>query len=216
MKPAAAKIAAAVRLETLTKAEQSRRTRRLVIETGAACLARFGYAQTTMLLIASEAGLSRGPLHYHFADRNAVMAAIAENLPKAAPATIAGLLAKQTIEERLEAMLDLAIEEHTGPHHYVAMELLMAARNDHDLASAISPHLTISEGVMDDWWDDYFSLLSWPRERLLAFRRLTVACLRGLALDHVAEPHSPLHRQALELFREMFIGFAGDTSAGKT
>ena len=46
-----------------SKAEQSRRTRRLIVATGTRCLADYGYARTTMLLIARQAGLSRGPLH---------------------------------------------------------------------------------------------------------------------------------------------------------
>lgn len=67
---------------SLPKAEQSRRTRMLIIETGIACLSKYGYAQTSMHLIAREANLSRGPLHYHFADKNELMGAIAEHLPQ--------------------------------------------------------------------------------------------------------------------------------------
>ncbi|MFM9598071.1 TetR/AcrR family transcriptional regulator, partial [Streptomyces scabiei] len=56
----------------LPKAEQARRTRELIIQTGIRCLASAGFANTTMLSIAREANISRGPLHYHFADRNAL------------------------------------------------------------------------------------------------------------------------------------------------
>jgi len=45
------------------KAEQARRTRALVVETGIRGLATHGFASTTMLLISREAGISRGPLH---------------------------------------------------------------------------------------------------------------------------------------------------------
>jgi AcrR family transcriptional regulator len=191
------------------KAEQSRRTRDLIVRTGADCLARYGYAQTTMLLIANEAGLSRGPLHYHFKDKYEVMSAIARALPKSSRTDlIRALEAKSGPAERLAALIDLGLEEHTGPHHFVAMELLMAARNDPDLAAAIAPHLQTSEREVDAWYVEYLSLLRWPRERLVAFRRLTVACLRGLALDQVIQEEGPAHAEAMAMFREIFLNYA--------
>lgn len=193
----------------IPKAEQSRRTRRLIVKTGARCLADFGYAQTTMLLIAQQAGLSRGPLHYHFADRYAVMAAIARDLPRGVNANALARLGRAGSPfERVVALIDMGLEEHTGPHHFVAMELLMAARNDARLAAEIAPHLTDSEAVVDDWWADYLSILRWPRDRLLAFRHLVVACLRGLALNQVLQHDPGAHARTLELFREVFQTFA--------
>ncbi len=193
----------------LAKAEQSRRTRDLIVRTGADCLARYGYAQTTMLLIAKEAGLSRGPLHYHFQDKTEVMAAIARALPRGARSDVVrSLEAKLTAAERLEALIDIGLNEHTGPHHFVAMELLRVARNDAELAAAIAPHLRASEREVDDWYVEYLALLRWPRERLVAFRRLTVACLRGLALDDVVREEGPAHAEAMALFREVFLSFA--------
>ena len=87
----------------IPKAEQARRTRKLIVATGIRCLATHGFASTTMLLIAREAGISRGPLHYHFADRNALMAAIAEALPRGVSSALLERLSQpRTITERLE------------------------------------------------------------------------------------------------------------------
>lgn len=207
--------AASVR-NVVPKAEQARRTRALIVETGIACLARHGFAATTMLLIAREAGISRGPLHYHFADRNTLMAAIAEALPRGINADLmARLLAPTTIAARLETLVDVALEEHLGAHHFAAMELLLAARADPELAAAIRPHFLVSEIVIDGWWTDYFALLRWPAARLVAFRHVTVACLRGLALDHLLQGDADAHAEALALFREMFLAFArGDAADG--
>jgi AcrR family transcriptional regulator len=193
----------------LPKAEQTRRTRRLIVETGIRCLAQHGFANSTMLLISREAGISRGPLHYHFADRNALMAAIAEALPRGVSSQVlARLAAAKTLEDRLAAVIDIALEEHLGPHHFAAMELLLAARNDPELSAAIKPHLLGSEGGIDEWWQEYLVLLRWPPERLVALRHVTVACLRGLALDHLLQGDAQAHADALNLFREMFLSFA--------
>ena len=192
----------------IPKAEQARRTRALIVKTGIRCLAQHGFASTTMLLISKKAGISRGPLHYHFADRNELMAAIAEALPRGVSRKVmTRLLAPQTLEARLETMVDFALGEHLGPHHFAAMELLLAARNDPELAKAIQPHFLESETLSDEWWIDYFGMLQWPANRLIAFRHVAVATLRGLALDYLLHGDAEAHKNALELFREMFIAF---------
>jgi hypothetical protein len=51
-------------------------------------------------------------------------------------------------------------------------------------------------------------MLQWPKERLIAFRHVAVACLRGLALDHLLQGDAAAHENALSLFRDMFMTFA--------
>lgn len=195
--------------KVVPKAEQARRTRALIVETGMRCIAEQGFANTTMLSIAREAGLSRGPMHYHFADRNELMAAIAEALPRGMSRELLDRLrAPKTLEERLQTLVQVALEEHLGPHHFVAMELLLAARKDPELLTAIRPHFLASELEIDEWWTHYFALLRWPVERLVAFRHVSVACLRGLALDHLLQGDAEAHNNALELFRDMFMAIA--------
>ena len=199
--------------EVVPKAEQSRRTRDLIIETGMRCLATYGYAQTTMLLISKEAGISRGPLQYHFKDKNDLMAAIAEALPMQVTETVRQRLRSAvTIEARLTTVIDIALEEHTGRHHFVAMELLMAARNDPALAAAIGPHLQRGEAAIDDWWTDYLAMHGRSRADLLALRHVVVACLRGLALDHILQQDAQAHANALQFFRSMFLTVAQGAS----
>ena len=195
------------------RAEQARRTRALIVETGIRCLASHGFANTTMLLISREAGISRGPLHYHFADRNELMGAIAEALPSGVSKKLMKrLMDRKTLEDRIETVIDIALDEHLGPHHFAAMELLLAARNDPELAKAIQPFFLESETLSDDWWTDYFAMLHWSPERLVAFRHVAVACLRGLALDYLLHGDAKAHSKALELFREMFMTFGRASS----
>lgn len=202
------------RREIVPKAEQSRRTRDLVITTGIRCLARYGYAQTTLLLIANEAGVSRGPLNYHFRDKNDLMAAIAEALPSQAPSDLRTRLARiEDVADRLDAVIEIALDEHTGDHHFAAIELLVAARNDRQLAAAIGPHFDQGEAVTDAWWLDYFKDLNRSREDLLALRHVAVACLRGLALDHILHQNQAAHERALAMFRSILLRTAFEPNA---
>lgn len=211
---APSKAKTAVPRAIVPKAEQARRTRALIIQTGIRCLADHGFANTTMLLISREAGISRGPLHYHFADRNALMAAIAEALPRGVDLALLDRLKRPTtIDGKLQTLIDIALDEHLGAHHFAAMELLLAARNDPELSAAIKPHFLASEIAIDNWWTDYFATLGWQSGKLVAFRHVAVACLRGLALDHLLQGDAKAHSDALGLFRAMFLAFAKQSDA---
>ncbi len=192
--------------QPMTKAAQTEQTRALILQTGIQCLYKYGYARTSLNLIAKEAGISRGPLHYHFKDPNDLMAAIGAVLPRGVTIqTRRRIAAAQNLPDRLTALIDIALEQHRGVHHFVAMELLMAARNDEALAKALRPHLLQSELAVDDWWCDYLQLMQWPRERLLALRSVTVAALRGLSVDYVLHRNDAAHSRAVTLMREMFL-----------
>lgn len=201
--------------DTLTKAERTRRTRALLIETALSCIARYGYAKTSLKLIAEEAGVSRGPLHYHYKDKNELMGEAAEALPQLISSeTTRRLAMARTIEERMETMIDLGIEQHLGDHHIVACELLMATRQDPDLASSVLPHLSAAEEAIDARWIEYARELGWSDERLTVFRRLFVAALRGLAIDHI-EYGSQTHAAVAAMLKEMLMGFVGFAEDGK-
>jgi len=192
--------------EVISKAEQTRRTRALIIETGIQCLSRFGFTQTSMHLISKEAGISRGPLSYHFKDKNDLMGAIAEALPLGAgPEILSRLRAAKDVKARLTAILDLAIDQHRGMHHFAAIELLVAARQDTALAEAIRPHFETGEHQLDMWFCDYMAETNWTDETLVAYRTVMVAALRGLALDHVLQADNVAHKSALEMFRAVFL-----------
>jgi AcrR family transcriptional regulator len=55
-------------------------TRQRAIEAAVNCLAETGYVQTTLQVIARRAGMSHGPLQYHFQSKLELMAAVAEYL----------------------------------------------------------------------------------------------------------------------------------------
>lgn len=193
----------------VSKAEQSRRTRKLIIETGIMCIAKYGFTQTSMQLISKEANISRGPLHYHFKDKNDLMGAIAEALPQqASESTREKLDSARTLENRIEVLIDIALDQHLGDHHFVAIELLTAARQDPDLASAVIPHFSEGEKRIDEWWKAYGADLHWTDCQMRAFRTVFVAGLRGLALDYSVSIDKAHHLEATKTFRDMLLSFA--------
>ncbi len=201
------------RRATTTKAEQSRRTRELIVKTGMKCIAKYGYVGTSMNLISKEAKISRGPLHYHFSSKYELMGAIAEALPRqASRKTIRRLEGAASIDERLSVFIDIAIEQHLDDHHLIAIDLLSVARRDKELASAVLPHFTESEHLVDAWWLEYARELGWSDDKMRSFRTVFLAALRGLALDYSAQIDRVAHAKAADLLREMVSSFL---SSGK-
>jgi AcrR family transcriptional regulator len=184
-----------------------------VIETGIECIAKYGFSQTSMQLISKEANISRGPLHYHFRDKNDLMGAIAEALPQqVSRETIERLSAAKSLKERMEALFDLALDQHLGKHHFVAIELLTAARRDANLAASVLPHFSEGERRIDHWWFEYGADLNWSESQMRAFRTVFVAGLRGLALNYSVSLDKAHHVEATKVFRAMLIGYVFDTA----
>lgn len=110
------------------------------------------------------------------------MGEAAEALPPLISSDTMQRLAKaRTIEERVEMLVDLALDQHLGDHHIVACELLMATRQHSELARSVLPHVLVAEQAIDARWIEYARELGWSDERMVVFRGLFVAALRGLA-----------------------------------
>ncbi len=60
--------------------QRSQATRARVCRAAAACLDRYGYAETTFARVQAQAGLSRGAITHHFPNKQALVAATAQAL----------------------------------------------------------------------------------------------------------------------------------------
>ncbi len=56
--------------------EEAEMTRRRVIEAALKLFSRNGYSQTTLAMIAAEAGYSRGPIYWHFSNKDELFEAV--------------------------------------------------------------------------------------------------------------------------------------------
>src|SRR5687768_16400851 len=78
-------------------------------------MAREGYERATIALIAKEAGLSPGLVHYHFGSKAEILHALVEGLSLRAEGRIeANLGAHEGAAERLDALLDALLGRGDG------------------------------------------------------------------------------------------------------
>lgn len=126
---------------------RARATRRKLLEASVACLVEEGYAGTTTTEVCRRAGVSQGALFKHFPAKAALLAATVEHL-------FAGLVDDYRREfaeaaasdDRIGAAVRLLWDTFNRPALHAAYELMVAARTDPELRSALEP-VQVEHGV---------------------------------------------------------------------
>ncbi len=121
-------------------AERSATTRTRLMEATVECLAGLGWSGTTTTVVAERAGVSRGAQLHHYPTKAALVVAAIEHLAllrreemrRAAETLPAGA-------NRTAAVLELLVNQHTGPLFTAALEVWVAARTDQALREALVP-----------------------------------------------------------------------------
>lgn len=123
-----------------TQAERRATTRALILGSTAECLLERGYAATTVSEVQERSGLARGTIQHHFPTRAELIVAAISHLVDARIAAFRAEAAE--IAEgpsKVDAVVDLAWRDLSGPIFFAALELWVAARTDADLRAALVP-----------------------------------------------------------------------------
>ncbi len=118
--------------------DRSRATRQRLLEAAVVSLAEVGYAGTTVSVVATRAGVSRGAAQHHFPTRADLFAAAVEYMTEVRLAEIraqaAGLPSGQG---RTEAIVGMLAEVYAGPLFRAALHLWVAASTEEALRQQI-------------------------------------------------------------------------------
>lgn len=119
--------------------DRSRATRLRVLEAAVECLAELGWAGSTVAVVATRAGVSRGAALHHFPTREALFAAafphMATQRLEQVRREAAGLAASG---DRTEVVLEMLCGLYTGPLFRAALHLHTAVAVDKDLREVVA------------------------------------------------------------------------------
>ena len=193
-----------------TQAERREGTIGALLGATVHCLTERGYAATSTSAVCAEAGVSQGALFRHFPTRQALLVATAEHVAtrnvEAFRATTEGA-AVDTVDD-VAAVLGHLRTAVLSPANQTWRELLVAARSDIDLRTALLPARESLQAQMlaaaADLWGDRL-----PVDDLAAVLSVVVNTLDGLAFsaldpDPTAAPGRTVER-ALRLLAEMIV-----------
>jgi AcrR family transcriptional regulator len=118
--------------------DRSRATRQRLLEAAVESLAEVGYAATTVSVVATRAGVSRGAAQHHFPTRADLFEAAVEYMTEVRLAEIkAQAAALPSGPARTEAIVGMLADVYTGPLFRAALHLWVAASTEAALRKQI-------------------------------------------------------------------------------
>lgn len=166
-----------------TQEERRNATRGALLDATIDCLIEYGYCGVTTTRIAERAGVSRGAQVHHFPTKAALVSEAVRHLAGRRAAEVRKRLKKlpEGGGERLDAILDMLWDAHSGPLFQAAVELWVGARTDPDLrASLAAVERDVARTVRDLAGEAFGDYAAHP-----AFQdsvETALAAVRGLAL----------------------------------
>lgn len=118
--------------------DRSRATRQRLLEASVESLAEVGYAATTVSVVATRAGVSRGAAQHHFPTRADLFAAAVEYMTEVRLAEIRAQASRlPSGSGRTEAIVAMLADVYTGPLFRAALHLWVAASTEESLRQQI-------------------------------------------------------------------------------
>lgn len=134
------------------QAQKSSEMRSAILETATAYIARHGYSRTTLAVIASKAGISRGAITHHYASKVELAAAVLDHIfqkrMKLFLKRTKSLTEKQRVEENLG--VEVAWEIYDSREYKAYLQINAATLTDPDLYKMFVPKVQQHESI---WWE---------------------------------------------------------------
>jgi len=173
------------------KGEASRQT---VLDAALAVLAEKGLAQTSIQDIADEAGVSKGVVHYHFANKDELLERVLERACAGIEERVVAVFQKEAMPlDRIRRGLAemWAVRRDGAPEMRVLTELHMHARQNPAMRKAFKNALRQAREVMVEvGLGALMSMGLRPKVPVNVIPRMIMATLDGLALQHEVDPIS--------------------------
>ncbi|MFC4312041.1 TetR/AcrR family transcriptional regulator [Steroidobacter flavus] len=183
----------------LTQAERSAATRKVLLEASVKCLFEHGYGQTTTILIADIAGISRGALLHQFPSKADLMAYVVEAVFEEETAMYRELLRNVSDpDERMVAYAMAAWKIQSRPPGVAVLEILQGSRSDKVLAEKLKPvEARIEDSAKAILRQEMHRNISPPLFRLM------VGVIRGLSIQQVIAPEGEDVTEAVKLLQRL-------------
>ena len=170
-----------------TQAERIEETRTALIGATIESLAEVGYAATTTREVAERAGVSRGAQTHHFPTKALLVAATIEHLFATEGARFRAAFTDLPSEERnLEAAVAMLWTIAQRPTYGAVLEVMVAARTDHQLAVVVQAVTATFEQELVDLLIDVFPGVDGDEHLARTLLDLAFTIVQGAVLSSYA------------------------------
>jgi len=160
-------------------AERSAETREKILRAACQRIAELGFSNTSMLAIATRAGVSLGAVQHQFGDKGAIIDAVIDRCLQEFNGLLTGLRQEEPdLQRRVRAFTERAWVGHTGAYYRIVLDILLHCPEKTERLAAAHTKL----------WAEIFGDLKLPVQQLLAAQRFTFMMLGGIALESALVP----------------------------
>ena len=189
-----------------TQTERSDGTRARVLE-AVRCLHERGYAATTTLLVAREAGVSRGAMLHQFPTKVDLMLFVVRAVyDREVEEYVARIGHVRDPREKILALTKVAWDVLSRPSGVAVLEVLQGSRSDLDLAERLLPLQSTIETESFAWAERYDEVFGTPIKPLL---RLIVWSIRGLSVARTLDGEADFGK-SVTLLRDLIAAGLDD------
>ncbi|SEN01749.1 TetR/AcrR family transcriptional regulator [Halomonas caseinilytica] len=175
-------------------------TRRKLLNAALICLERDGFHSFRLDRVAGEAGVSKGALTHHFANKDDLLVhAIEKVLDEFVEALACGADEFHDGHLTLDGFLDLVWHYMSGQLYMVTLEIALKARHEPDFKNLLTPQVRRFHSRIDDIWERLFPHL--PPERSRHLMNLSMNLLRGMGTQSVFREDSQYFNELLNSWK---------------
>jgi AcrR family transcriptional regulator len=181
-----------------TQTERSASTRETLLQATTKCLFERGYGATTTILVAEEAGVSRGAMLHQFPSKADLMTFVVEEVYAQEVALYQELLGHiDDPRERLVAYPEAAWKVLSRPEGVAVLEIFQGSRSDTTLAAKLAPVQAKIDARAKEALQGQF-----PRGVYVPLLQLIVGAARGLSVPQLVTHAGKDPLEAIKLLQE--------------
>lgn len=166
------------------QADRSKAMRSRLTEAAISALVDVGYARTTSVEVCARAGVTRGALFHHFEDLPALLVAAMEDVYQRMFAADR----QQKEITPLDEWIGIVWDKVSQREFKAVIELWLAARNDPEIAPVLQPAIDTYKQIFTPERSDRLMEILGSDRKVLAFYRMAMECMIGLALGRATTP----------------------------
>jgi AcrR family transcriptional regulator len=178
-----------------------------IIQAAIRVLARQGYASTSLLDIAREAGMSKGAVHYHFPTKEALLAVVLKTACETVQARTLDVFGQgddplASLRKAVEVLWE--VRASRSDEALVVADLLAQSLHDPSLRPQLGEFYRISAQLVETYMKEHFPGLPLvTKVPLPTLSRLIVGMLDGLMLQVFVDPDVLGPEQIVDAFLEL-------------
>lgn len=184
-----------------TKKARGEDSKERVLDAAIAVLSDRGITQTSIQDIASNAGVAKGVVLYHFASKDQLLEQVLERACQRVEARVRSVFEQpeMPLERVRRAVLEMwYLRRDASPEFRVLSELHVLSRQKPELAQAFGRMYRRSrQQLVEVGFNELIRLGLKPKVPLDVAPRLLMALLDGLAMQHLVDPVKPEEEEGL-------------------